>query len=367
MTLIAVAALLVVFLTNCSSVWVFLPEKQHKNVEFNTSVSGESTTTSNLSSMLHIVFGLSGNHSGFLSEFEVALKSLLLHAPLERDMHVHIIADQDAYQSLASIFHRTNLSTWETRNMIEIHAYDITPELPQLEQLIKNTFSHTLNSPNFQVGDATSIHTIGTFYRLFAHRVIPTNVKHFVYLDTDVVIMANLEGLWQQIEMNTNVLFRWGRSRCACFMIFNVSRMDELWTLAQATNMTKISATFSQDVNDQLLLLSLNISYPNEVAVLEDGWDMTITDKWRLNHNLIERFPDVGMLHFNGGGGNPTAYWKIHSFISGFPDTWGNGNYSASLPWPWARYQAKTMISPGSKGHLMSINFWGTSRQQNMI
>jgi hypothetical protein len=337
------------------------------NVKLNSSVSGKSTTTGNLLSTLHIVFGLSGNHSGFLSEFEVALKSVLLHAPLERDMHLHIIADQDAYRSLANIFHRTNLSTWETRNPIEIHAYDITPELPQLEQLIKSTFSHTLKSPNFQVGDATTVHTIGCFFRLFAHRVIPTSVKHFLYLDTDVVIMANLEGLWQQIEMNTNVLFHWGRTWCSCFVVFNVPRMDELWTLAQTTNMTNISTNFRQDVNDQLILLSLNVTYPNEVATIEDGWDMTVTAKWRLNEvNLVKRFPDVGMLHFNGGNSDPTAYWKKHGFISGFPDTWGNGNYSASMPWPWARYQAKTMISPGSNGHMMNIIFWGTSRQQNL-
>ena len=43
-------------------------------------------------STIHLAFGLSGNHPGFLSEFEVALKSVLLHAPLDRNMHVHIVA-----------------------------------------------------------------------------------------------------------------------------------------------------------------------------------------------------------------------------------------------------------------------------------
>ena len=84
-----------------------------------------------LLSTMHVGFGLSGNGTGFLSEFEVALKSVLLHAPLERDMHVHIIADQDAYQSLGEIFNRNGLSTWVTRNLIKIHAYDITSVLPQ--------------------------------------------------------------------------------------------------------------------------------------------------------------------------------------------------------------------------------------------
>jgi hypothetical protein len=338
----------------------------HMIIKLNSSGSGKSNTTKHLLSTVHILFGLSGNHPGFLSEFEVALKSVLLHAPLERDMHVHIIADRDAYLSLAKIFNRTNLSTWETRNPIEIHAYDITPELPQLEQLIFGTFSDTLESSNFRLKDAVGRHTIGTFFRLFAHRIIPTRVQQLIYMDTDVLIMANLEGLMQQVEMNTNALFHWGRGRCAGFIVFNVQRMDELWALARTTNMTNISATYSQLVDDQLLLLSLNVTYPNEVAVFEDGWDMTVSEKWRYNDNLVQRFPDVGMLHFNGGGEDPTAYWKTHGFISDFPNTWANGNYSASMPWPWARYQAKTMISSGSNGHMMVINFWGTSRQQNL-
>ena len=42
---------------------------------------------------LHVAFGLSGNHPGFLAEFQVALKSVLLNSPLERDLFVHILAD----------------------------------------------------------------------------------------------------------------------------------------------------------------------------------------------------------------------------------------------------------------------------------
>ena len=88
--------------------------------------------SNDLLSTLNIVFGLSGNHPGFLSEFEVALKSVLLHAPLERAMHVYIVADGDAYQSLDDVFKRTNILTWETRNPIKIYVYDLSSKLPQL-------------------------------------------------------------------------------------------------------------------------------------------------------------------------------------------------------------------------------------------
>ena len=54
--------------------------------------------------VVHVTFGLSGNHSGFLAEFEVALKSVLLNAPLELSLHIHILADEDAFASLKEIF-----------------------------------------------------------------------------------------------------------------------------------------------------------------------------------------------------------------------------------------------------------------------
>merc|ERR1740124_1095864 len=96
-------------------------------------------------SPIHVAFGLSGNHSGFLSEFEVSLKSVLLHTPLERNLSVHILADQDAYNSLPDIFNRTELSLWVTRNPVEIHAYDVTQDLPWLKRQIKETFSFALD------------------------------------------------------------------------------------------------------------------------------------------------------------------------------------------------------------------------------
>ncbi len=71
-------------------------------------------------------------------------KSVLLHAPLEQDMHVHIIANQDAYRSLGESFNRMGPSMWVTHNSIEICAYDITTVLPQLEHLIVDAITKGL-------------------------------------------------------------------------------------------------------------------------------------------------------------------------------------------------------------------------------
>jgi len=310
-------------------------------------------------STMHVGFGLCGNGTGFLSEFEVALKSVLLHAPLERNMHVHIIADQDAYQSLGDIFNRTGLSAWATRNSIEIHAYDITSVLPQFKHLIVDTFTKGYISYLSNAGAVpfTWEHTIGMYFRLFAYSVIPTTVRHLMYLDTDIVIMANLEEVWRQGEMNPDALFHWGQGMCAGFLVFNVSRMSEIWTLAGASPLKSIEEPYNCAPNDQLLLISVNVTYPGEVAILADGWDMTLTEKWLYSGDqFIEKFPKVGMLHLNGGG-NDDAYWINHHFLMYYPDSWGNANYSVSMPWEWAQYQASSMIRPSSKGEMIKIAF----------
>ena len=128
-------------------------------------------------SPVQIAFGLCGNHPGFLSEFEVALKSVLLNAPLERNISIHILADQEAFDSVKGIFNRTELSTWQTRNPTEIHVHDVTADVPQMESEIIDVFrAHDPNvSPN--VG-WFALHTMGTYYRLFVERFSETHSLH---------------------------------------------------------------------------------------------------------------------------------------------------------------------------------------------
>jgi hypothetical protein len=123
-------------------------------------------------------------------------------------------------------------------------------------------------------------------------------------MDTDVVIMANLEQLWQEVEVEPDALFHWGKFMCSGFVVMNVPRMGELWKLAGSANMTKAVEAFQQDANDQLLYMTVNMSYPDQIHVLPDGWDMTATELWQGDRNEIAKTrPDTGMLHMNGGGG----------------------------------------------------------------
>lgn len=161
--------------------------------------------------VVHVLFGLSGNAPGFLAEFEVALKSVVLNAPLDRALTISIMADQQAYQALPTIFARTGLLIqagnatntttttttpatlpWRTRNPITIQTYDVTSYLSDWKQRIDTVFNFT--------GSPYGIHTIGCFFRLFAHHVLVPQqqhadntataaVQHVLYLDTDVVLV----------------------------------------------------------------------------------------------------------------------------------------------------------------------------------
>lgn len=318
------------------------PPKWHKN----------GTSSSNLLqlSAVQVAFGLSGNNTGFLSEFEVAMKSVLMNAPLERGLIVHVLADRDAFLAMDEIINRTELQTWKTRNPTEIHIYDISPYLPALELRVKNTMHFTT------LGRAVEVHTLGQYFRLIANRIVPPTVEHLLYMDTDVVIMTNLDELWRQLEENHTALFHWGMGMCSGFVVMNVPRMEDIWTLAQRSPLANISRKYHH-IGDQLLYMAVNITYPQEVNILPEGWDMTVTERWRPKYQPYEKkFPNIGMLHLNGGASSKEAYFNVsHSFIDGFPDTWGNAKHYATMPWSWARYQAKSTIPTGKQGYQIQI------------
>ncbi|EJK55555.1 hypothetical protein THAOC_24704 [Thalassiosira oceanica] len=62
---------------------------------------------------LHIALALSGREPGVFDEFEAALKSVLLNAPFERSLFVHIFADSNAYEELDGVLIRTQVTSWE--------------------------------------------------------------------------------------------------------------------------------------------------------------------------------------------------------------------------------------------------------------
>lgn len=76
---------------------------------------------------LQVMWGLSGNSTAFLEEFEVSLKSVLLKAPIDAEMDVHLIVDYAAFLGIKRYIlepHRIVGSRW--RRLIMIHVYLVT-------------------------------------------------------------------------------------------------------------------------------------------------------------------------------------------------------------------------------------------------
>jgi hypothetical protein len=303
----------------------------------------------------HVLYGLDGDEPGFLEELAVSLKSILLNAPLDDSLEIHLLASAKSYAKLDRVFENSLLDTFRTRNPITIHAYNVQPLVPSWEIFLIRFFqSHW--KPDYNITEQTEAHTIGTFFRLFAHHVLPDRVQKILYLDNDAILMANLQELWKDVaEHKPNALFHWDALGCAGFVVFDNHRNNEIWDLAANYDLHNRT-----NPNDQEILRAVNISYPETVGILPSAWDVSVANEmWKFNHRLVSVRPNIGMMHFNGGKDDPRNAFKIQKFLahdnpkehSDWTNTWHLARYYANMPWEWARYWAKSMVkSDGDSG-----------------
>ena len=181
---------------------------------------------------VHVLYGLSGNNRNFLAEFEVSLKSVLLNAPLQLDLEIHVLCDDAAYKSIPNIFRKAKLSQSEWATRISIHTYNVSPYVSNWKKRIAKVYQK-------KIGQVTR-HTIGAYFRLFANDVLPEYVHHVVYLDTDVVIMSNLGDLWGRFDRNAT--FVWGKDHCSGFVVFNVPKLPHFWSMASEYDFKKYAS-----------------------------------------------------------------------------------------------------------------------------
>mmetsp|Transcript_32162 Transcript_32162/g.73465 ORF Transcript_32162/g.73465 Transcript_32162/m.73465 type:complete len:338 (-) Transcript_32162:19-1032(-) len=284
-----------------------LPLGDHSN-SFDHAPPAVTSVSATADEQLHIALALAGREPGVFDEFEAALKSVLLNAPFERSLFVHIFADSNAYKVLDGVLNRTQVTSWETRNQVEIHVYDVQHHIKSLEAQMLETFRPSF--PNFTDAYGTT-QTIGTWLRLYAHRFIEHDAENLLYIDTDCVIMANLDGIADYIEQRPSALIHWGESMTAGFIGLNIRRMEEMWTIAREAPMKEIATRFKQDLDDQLVFRAINVTRPREVNVIPIEWDMHVTARWTSRYRPFDvKTPNVGMLHFNGGSASKTAYFK---------------------------------------------------------
>lgn len=325
---------------------------------------------------IHILFGLKGKETAFLSEFQVALKNVLLQAPLDQPMHIHIMADDEAYQAIVGgkesaasekdplyIFLPSLHQQWHSIQPIQVRIYNV-------QQLLEETWTpflmHKFQSYSFQ--SMTGHHTVGAFFRLLAHQVLlrhdPT-IEYVIYLDPDVIFLANDQAVWNErpVDDHTNdILFAWGASMCSGFLLLHVPRLEQLWNLTDTLDLESVALQYKQAPNDKLFLRAINVTYPAKVALLSPAWDINIADGiWRLSKTIVEERPQIGMMHFNGGPhDSEEPYYKVHSFLTqpALVETWGVALYYARMPWTWAQYLAESQIPTGSLSYPLEVYFY---------
>ena len=293
-----------------------------------------------------VLFALSGDDTNFLLEFEISLKSVLLNAPLDADLRVHILADDPAYRGIGSVFNRTGITEMRTRKPVSLIVYNVQLLLPKMNARLKTIMD---------TRGAQEKHTVGTFFRLFANYVLPDDVHHFIYLDTDVIVLANLAELWSHIE--PNVFFLWGKDRCAGFMLFNAKTLEEMWTFWQSVDMAENNEKHHDGFNDQSLLRVLQRQLPDKVGELPHHWALSWADGlFKHKKDLLAVRPQAGMLHYNGV--SPQRLYK--DAWAPVETTWGLGKYYDRLPWSWARFMIESKIFQGD-GHPLRLVYNSTS------
>jgi len=323
----------------------------HAQVPIRESIAKLSTPA-----VVHLVYALHGQgHEGLYQEFEVSLKSALLQAPLDADLHVHVVANKAGVQALPAVWERTQIQTWRTRNQVIITVYNIESRLEswleiyhQAMPAVKQRFSYLR-------------HSFGAFYRLVLDTFMK-DVGMIVYADTDVVFLANLQDVprsMRTISNNTDPLFAWGSTRCSGFMLLNVKQLPQLrGILHDVQDAVASKAVWKSHFGDQLLLREVASAHPNRVALLPSAWDISMADgvPTTSSEQVVRARPAVGMMHFNGGGTDLDAFFVKHKNLKDFKfaGTFGLVHGIVRMPWTWARFMAETQIG-SNEGHPLKI------------
>lgn len=204
------------------------------------------------------------------------------------------------------------------------------------------------------------LHTIGTFYRLLSGEVLPATVDNVLYLDVNVIVLANLEGMWQRyVVRDDNIYFQWGVERCAGFMMLRPHKMEEVWKLYQQVPEAILRRVLRRRPvpDDQTVFRAVRAAFPRVVARLPPEYDISAADgPWKGKQGsegsavLLQHRPNgAGMMHFNGGGSSQEAYFnrnKEHELLK--EPIWGDlAKYYVNLPWPWARFILSNSVVAG--------------------
>lgn len=320
----------------------YISELEEKTASLANALETRADKLSKLKSApMHIMYGLCGNHTGFLSEFEVSLKSVLLNAPHHRDTHIHILADREAYEALSSVLNETQVDGIPWWRNITITYYNVEPHIEDWKRQLRANTRDVLGAKY------KHRHTFGAYFRLFSHQVLPSVVDYALYLDTDGIALANLAQVWQYApkpKTNTTETILVTAGRCDGVMLINVRKLDTFWRHVSAIQWDRKSLW-----GDNAMVNVVRAMFPGSVATLSDAWDLTVARNFREFRDktmLLKMRPGAGLVHYNGGGGGKEPAFE-GPIVKQNPDGIGlAANFYRDLPWTWARFMGQAAADP---------------------
>lgn len=375
--------------------------------------------------IVHVLYALSGSHPGFMDEFEVSLKSVLGNAPLDDPLHIHLMVDDRAWNGTIDVLQRrsglmrtnddnftsyyddgrhsnSNQDTtappdglWRGRIPTRIFLYPTELHHPQWFRQIMGTLRHV---PGWGSGRLFQ-HTVGTYYRLFAGQVLPSNINRVLYLDSDAIVISPLDGLWNvccrpkirqgidtsadavgsivnpthqvvvtnataitnetgvdnEEEEDDDIMFMWGETKCAGFMILNPQKINQAWPLFASIAPNVSSVLGKQPGNDQTIFMALQRFYPHLHRQLPLMWDVhAVGNVWARRGTMgkiaMYRPSGAGFLHFNGGAETKEAFFTYH-YNYRKTKHWGLAQRYVNMPWYWAQAYHASRLAPGESGY----------------
>lgn len=301
------------------------------------------------------------NKTGIIDEWEVNFKSVLSNAPLDNDLHIHVIANGDGSQMIKERIIATKLineSKW--RNRISLTLYNAESKIKGWSEILKEKLR----------GHGTDKRvSIGGYFRLFAHTILEERgIDEVVYMDTDVVIIANLNDLVRSMntthEENESIMWQYAKSVAnSGFMVLNMKKFHHFWDLI--SKLPQINSG-----GDQALLAQVVEQWPSIYnGVIPDQWNVHLGHGYRRSpHELLYNREHVGMLHFTGAYGDTYFEESIDKLCGGkyhgarckghleeYHSSWGLAEMYIRLPWKFLIFFAATKIPHGNDG--FSFNF----------
>jgi len=344
---------------------------------------------------LHLIQCLSGNETGFIDEWEVNLKSAIVNAPLDADMHIHIIADAKASIAVNERLLAAKLSEAVWRNKLSITISNIESQkeawMHHLGSLLPNQFDTRIG--------------IGGYLRLFSYEVILKyiprseweDLKTAVYMDTDVVVISGLNSLLSSL---TNVVYARGRNekgevnyplwiwgKNSGFMGMNIVDFHEFWGLLRNVLMNEaevLGGSKDKVRSDQSFLGLVQEQYSEKVGDMPSPWSVHIGHGYRKSPQLLfDEKREAGILHFTGID-TGASYFSEEGTIKfchrgrgcdastedaeKMDKSWGRADHYVKLPWHWVRFQAGvSAVRLGELGHNISITNYIVSEVGSIV